>query len=116
MSSSMFPRPLPCVHVLVHLHIQVLIHVHVFFMFMFICMSISMYSILHVNVHVREENGTHEKWQLPIVVANRKRKRQTSVVCYKLKRKTEFPYFGRPTINGNRRLLFQQTWTAMLKY
>jgi hypothetical protein len=61
---------------------------------------------LHVNVsHVfgipRTENGTKGNWQL-------------SFVCCKRKTETEnFVFLGLQTINGNRRLLCQQTCPSM---
>ncbi len=56
-----------------------------------------MLSFQYIYIYIYTENGTNGKWLLPFVAANGKQK---------------FDFFGRQTINGNRRFLYICTYTV----
>ncbi len=61
------------------------------------------------------KNGANERWQLLFICC----KQTTETANFRLfaangKRKQKFVSFGRQMINGNRRLLFQQTCPSMM--
>jgi hypothetical protein len=68
---------------------------------------------IYVYLHLWK-TGLTEKSNFRLLAANGKQKRHTSVFVL-CRRKTKFVFLGWQTINGNRRLLFQQTCPSMIK-
>ncbi len=132
--SSMSPCPRPCQHVLVHVCMSssmsacprpclyVLVHVsmsssmlpcprpccHVMFPCPRPCFYVHVY-VLVLETLLQTENGTDGKRQLPFVCC--KRKTETANFCLFAANgngKWKFVFYGQWTINGYRRLPFQQ--------
>jgi hypothetical protein len=113
---------IPCLHV----HVPCLC-LHVYMApFLHVSMSqvyISMFPFLHVHAAMfpefrKPKNGMNVKQPLPFVCYKRKNNRNNKssaylLICCKWKQKTEFVFLSRQRINGNRRLLFQQTYPSM---
>jgi hypothetical protein len=63
------------------------------------------------------ENGTDGKWQLPFVCCKRKTEAENlPFFDANGNGNRKFVFIGLETVNGNRRLLFQQTYPTMYVY
>jgi hypothetical protein len=97
----------PCFHV----SLSPCLHVS-----MFPCFHVSMFPCLHVSGIPQKEKSTNGKQKLPFVFC----KQKTETTNFRLfaangngKHQRTFVFLGRQTINGNRQLLFQQTFPSM---
>jgi hypothetical protein len=99
----------PCFHV--SMSIRPLVHVS-----LSLCFHVSMVPCPCLNVSgiLQTENGTNGKQQLPFVFCKRKAGISNfSLFAAIRNRKLIFVFLGRQAINGNRRLLLQQTCPSM---
>ncbi len=79
------------------------------------CLYVSMSTCLHVSAHGNNGKWKNGKQQLPFF---RKQKKETAnfrLFAAKGNGKRTFIFLGQQTINGNRRLLLQQTCPSMFK-
>ncbi len=102
----------PCLHVT---NISLFLHVSMCMSpFFHVSIHVSMSPCLHVPRIRQAQNGTNEKRQLLFVGCKQKMETENFRLFAENRNiKGKFVFLGRQTMNGNRRLLFQQTCPSM---
>jgi hypothetical protein len=105
----------PCRHVsmspCLHVSMSSSIHFSKSHVFMSPCLHVSLFPRLDfsmftcLNAHVSTENGTNGTVTSVCFLQTEDRNGQLPFICCKRKRKTDFVFLERQTINGNRQLL-----------